>query len=74
MILYKEKLKNMKIKSLMIISRAPQSGMRLIMMGIVGMLKRKVAHLALFKPLVDSFEGDSDVEFFQDYLKLRPEV
>ena len=61
----------MKTKSLMIISRVPKSGMRIIMMGIMGMLKRDVQKIAFFKPLVDDLEQDSDMEFFKEYFKLR---
>ncbi len=60
----------MKTKSLMIISRVPKSGMRIIMMGIMGMLKRDVQKIAFFKPLVDSLEHDGDMEFFKEYFKL----
>jgi len=60
-----------KTKSLMVISRAPQSGMRLVMMGIMGMLKREVLDIAIFKPLVDTLKRDDDIEFFIKYFKLK---
>ena len=41
----------MKTKSLMIISRIPKSGMRLIMMGIMGMLKKDIQKIGLIKDL-----------------------
>jgi phosphate acetyltransferase len=44
--------------------------MRIIMMGIMAMLKRKVGHLALFKPLVDDLKQDGDMEFFKEYFGL----
>jgi len=60
-----------KTKSLMVISRARQSGMRLVMMGIMGMLKREVLDIAIFKPLVDTLKRDEDIEFFIKYFKLK---
>jgi len=60
-----------KTKSLMVISRAPQSGMRLVMMGLMGMLKREVLDIAIFKPLVHSLKRDDDIDFFIKYFKLK---
>ena len=61
----------MKTKSLMVISRTPQSGMRFITMGIMAMLKRKIQHLAFFKPIVDSLKDDNDMHFYRDYFRLK---
>jgi phosphate acetyltransferase len=61
----------MKTKSLMIISRIPKSGMRLIMMGIMGMLKKDIQKIAFFKPLVDDLNQDADMDFFKEYFKLE---
>ena len=63
-----------KTKSLMVISRTPQSGMRLVMMGIMGMLKREVLDIAIFKPLVESLKKDDDIEFFIRYFKLKQSI
>ncbi len=61
----------MKTKSLMVISRTPQGGMRFITMGIMAMLKREIQHLAFFKPVVDSLKDDSDMNFYRNYFKLK---
>ncbi len=58
-------------KSLMVISRAPQSGMRLVIMGIMGMLKQEVLDIAIYKPIVNSLKMDRDLEFFIKYFKLK---
>ncbi len=61
----------MKTKSLMVISRTPQGGTRFITMGIMGMLKRKVQHLAFCKPVVDSLKDDTDMDFYKEYFRLK---
>jgi len=56
----------------MVITEPPQSGMRLVMMGIMGMLKREVLDIAIFKPIVNTLKKDDDIEFFIKYFKIKP--
>ncbi len=61
----------MKIKSIMVISRVPKSGMRITLMGLISMLKQEVQDIALLKPIVsDKKEYGEDIEFFTNYFKL----
>jgi len=61
----------MKMKSIMVISRVPKSGMRITLMGLISMLKQEVQDIALLKPIVsDKKEYGEDIEFFTNYFKL----
>jgi len=61
----------MQRKSLFLICNTPKSGMRMITMGLMAMLKREVQDVAFFKPLVSSGENDTDIQFVTQYFKLK---
>ena len=61
----------MQPKSLLLICKTPKSGMRMITMGLMAMLKREVQDVAFFKPLVTSWEDDTDIQFVTQHFKLK---
>lgn len=61
----------MQPKSLLLICKTPKSGMRMISMGLMAILKREVQDVAFFKPLVMTKEEDADIHFITQYFKLK---
>ncbi len=61
----------MEPKSLFLICKRQKSGLRMITMGLMAMLKREVEDVAFFKPIVTSPKGDTDIKFITTYFKLK---
>ncbi len=62
----------MQTKSLLLTSKYPKSGMRMISMGLMTILKREVQDVAFFKPVVeDCAQDDGDIQFITNYFKLK---
>ena len=58
--------------SVYLFSRAPKSGVRIVAMGLMEMLKSQVGHVAYFKPIIATdAQEDEDIAFFRKYVPLR---
>ncbi len=56
-------------------SDARQSGTRIVALGLMAMLKREVADVAYFKPIITQpVATEPDIDFFKHYFKLRQPV
>jgi len=62
----------MQSKSVYLYSRKKKAGKRVVAMGLMEMLKTRVADVAYFKPVIkESIESDEDIGFFKGYFPLK---
>ena len=65
----------MQRKALFLYSDARQSGTRIVALGLMTMLKREVADVAYFKPIItQAVAAEPDIHFFKHHFKLRQPV
>jgi phosphate acetyltransferase len=61
----------MKTKSIYIYPNEQRSGCRIVSLGVMSFLKRRIKKVAFFKPIIDDYDSpDDDVNFFQEYFQL----
>ena len=65
----------MQSNAIFLYSDARRSGTRIVALGLMAMLKREVADVAYFKPIITKpVEEERDIDFFKHYFKLRQPV
>ena len=65
----------MQSRSIYLYAKTPKSGMRLVSLGLMEMLKTRVQDVAYFKPIIESTpEADGDIAFFKAYFPLKQPV
>ncbi len=61
-----------KSRAIYLYSKEERSGMRMVAMGIMEMLKTRVQDVAYFKPVIETTAGeDDDIDFFKRYFQLK---
>jgi len=65
----------MQSNAIFLYSDARRSGTRIVALGLMAMLKREVADVAYFKPIITKpVSQERDIDFFKHYFKLRQPV
>jgi phosphate acetyltransferase len=65
----------MKTRSIYVHPNEQRSGCRIVSLGVMSFLKRRIKKVAFFKPILDNSQGpDDDVEFFLNYFQLAQTV
>ena len=65
----------MQSRSIYLYAKTPKSGMRIVALGLMEMLKTRVQDVAYFKPIIESTpEKDEDIAFFKAYFPLKQPV
>ena len=65
----------MQSRSIYLYAKRPKSGMRIVALGLMEMLKTRVQDVAYFKPIIDTTpQADEEIAFFKAYFPLKQPV